>query len=312
MRVTAKFNLGLTSAQVDFLDVDVFEDNRLFVDPAAIAIAAAAGDPWARSADKRICDFFDFILKCLPAPKLHTVGEEALSQFHEPRETRLGMSKSGFDGAGTGPELGQRMWKALLGNPLCTVGVALLKRVEDIALFVDDVSNDRISDLTTRIIVEDLIQFTQDQMKLYPGLAASSAKHTIQVWDPLGTAWTTMRADLPHVSRPGHTDKPLLLVPKRAAHIGLRMSPRGFWGIEAITAIQKDEAWVDGANKTKLPTKKSIKSRPAVKDIRPTNAKETLRIWQRDKKSLVESYRAYVASKYAPLTNSQIKAKTGG
>ena len=46
-------------ASLDFADVQVGTDNRLFVDPARIHLAALAGYSWAMEADALIQSFFN-------------------------------------------------------------------------------------------------------------------------------------------------------------------------------------------------------------------------------------------------------------
>lgn len=44
-------------AELDFADVNVGRDNRLFVDPSRIHLAALAGNAWAKEADLLITSF---------------------------------------------------------------------------------------------------------------------------------------------------------------------------------------------------------------------------------------------------------------
>jgi hypothetical protein len=310
VKVTDHYKLGLASADVPFVDVNVLRDTRLFVDPSAIRVESQKNYPWAERAEKNIQDFFDQVLKCLANPALHKQGEDSLAEFHEPRETRLGMSATGFDGRGASREIGERIWKSLLTNPLCATNVALLKRLEDIALFVDDVSNDRISDLTTRIIIEDLIAFTQIQMQLHRGLSADTISTSIQTWDASANTWSATTFTLPRVVIPGKSDTALILVPKKLVHIGLRMNAGGFWSIEAIGAVQKDEAFVSEDGRVIKSNKDDLKKRPELSKIRPTNINQTERIWTRDQRSLIESYRSHVDRTFEPVSEDKIETKT--
>lgn len=302
--------MGRASTDVSFVDVNVLLDNRLFVDPSAIRVGASNRNRWATAAYASLREFFDEILVCLADPALDAQGRNALAEFHEPRETRLGMSKNGFDGAGSSAEIGERIWQTLLTNPVCAVSVALLKRIEDLALFVDDVADDRISDLTTRIIIRDLVAYTRRQMQKYPTLALAPIEHTIQVWDVVAKAWTTETFTLPRVVRAGKPDSALILVPKKFVHIGLRMNPTGFWSIEAIGAVQHDRTKFDENGKTvSKPRKQDLKQIPEFEAIRPTNTNQTIRIWERDQVSLVENYRAYVDRAFEPVTQTQMDTR---
>jgi hypothetical protein len=310
MKVTDHYKLGTTSADVPFVDVNVLRDTRLFVDPSAIRVESQNGYTWAERADKSIKVFFDQVLLCLGDRALHEQGMNSLAEFHEPRETRLGMSATGFDGRGASREIGERIWNSLLTNPLCAKNVALLKRLEDIALFVDDISSDRVSDLTTRIIIEDLIAFTQIQMGLHRGLSADTISTSIQTWDVSTNTWIAKSFTLPRVLIPGRPDTALILVPKRLVHIGLRMYAGGFWSIEAIGAVQDDEAVVLENGRTIKSNKDELKKRPELRKVRPTNISQTERIWLRDERSLIESYRTHVDGSFEPVSDEQIEKKT--
>lgn len=308
--VISYFQLHKTQADVAFVNVNVTRDNRLFVDPFAITMQAASGIPWASTASRKMTSFFDRVLECIADTALHLEGEKSLSTFAEPKETRLGMAATGFDGSGTGPIIGRRMWRALLGSPLCSQDVGVLCLIEHIAIYVDDVSNDRISDLTTRIVAEELIGFTQDQMAIHPELNQHSAFHSVEVWDAPTSSWVPRPALLPFAPDADGILKPLLLVPKNAVHLGLRLNPRGFWGMEALTAIQMDECRPDKKGVLRpITTKEALKQRPDLRAIRPTNASQTLRILYRDGRSLVDSYSTEIGRKYAPLSESELERR---
>ncbi|MGY4857716.1 hypothetical protein [Cryobacterium sp. AP23] len=308
--VISHFNLDKTQSEVDFLNVNVTTDSSLFVDPFAVAMHASSGVPWATTAHRKLNSFFDRVLDCIADPDLHAEGERSLSTFAEPKETRLGMAEKGFSGSGTGPIIGQRMWRALLGSPLCAPGVEVLRLIEHIAIYVDDVSNDRISDLTTRITVEELIAFTHDQMAIHPGLNVGAEFHPVEVWDAPTALWIPRITTLPFAPNAEGVLKPLLLVPKKAVHLGLRLNPRGFWGMEALTAIQMDDCRPDKRGILRpTTTKETLKKRPDLRAIRPTNTSQTMRIFHRDGRSLVENYSAEIGRKYDPLSDSELERR---
>jgi hypothetical protein len=89
------------SGQLEFLDVDVATDNRLFIDPHAVRIERGPS-PFAGQARKCITSFFDEVLNCVISPGRSETerGLDLLQHFNEPKETRLGLSKEGTDGRG--------------------------------------------------------------------------------------------------------------------------------------------------------------------------------------------------------------------
>lgn len=306
MRVTKRFGI---SGPVEFLDVHVGKDNRLYVDPSAIRHAAKAGDPWAQGAYQSLARFFDEVLRRLRDPILHGDGESMLSEFHEPPETRLGMSRNGFHGSGTSREIGERIWAAIKDNPLCLIHVPILKRIEHLPMFVDDLSNDRVSDLTSRIIFEELVSFTLDQVKKHPSISLGSPRK-YQVWNQSKGMWSTKTYALPDAGT--SKDEPLLLVPKRAVYHSLRMSNRGYWAVPVIGAVQDSQTTTSGNGKPNAPTKKSLKERDDLREnIRLTNQVWTEREWTQRRTNLLERYEEFVDAKFVPLDDAEILKRLG-
>ncbi|MET9495744.1 hypothetical protein [Streptomyces sp. NPDC006552] len=306
--MTGHFSIA---APVDFVDVHVDRDNRLYVDPSAIRFWAKNRDAWASEAYASICEFFDRFLERMLSSSTaqNQSAREMLWQFHEPRETRLGMSAEGFDGSGAGEEIGDAIWTSLKDNPLCTLRVPILKRLEDIPLFVPEIANDRVSDLTTRLIFRDLAKFTNDQMEKHPSLKASAGEAEFQVWEATSGSWGKEEITLPHVKIPGDEKRrPLLLVPKIAVHRNLRMSHGKYWEGEILGSIQDDlTAYING--KPVAPTKKDLKRRDAYRHKRPLNVERTHEIWTRDNFNLLEAYRERVDSTYEPLSDDEIEER---
>lgn len=80
-------------AELDFADVNVGRDNRLFVDPSRIHLAALAGNAWAKEADLLITSFFDALYTAAAQKDTATVCS-LLRACGEINETQLGMSRS--------------------------------------------------------------------------------------------------------------------------------------------------------------------------------------------------------------------------
>jgi hypothetical protein len=150
--------------------------------------------------------FFDAVALCATAPtgSLDRItGRALLQRFGEPRETRLGLAKAGFDGHGGAEGIGASIWHAFTHDLRALVDVAVLGHVEDIPLFVEGVDRDITSDLTTRIIFGPLAAFTVEMMNRYPqfrapGMRVVSVRR--QVWDPVGSKWGVRDVELPAVA----------------------------------------------------------------------------------------------------------------
>lgn len=306
VRVTADF--GITGP-TDFVDVHVDRDNRLFVDPSAIRVAARNGDVYGKSADASLTAFFDNVLQHLrsTAPAIHRQGEANLQNFGEVAATRLGLSKRGTNGHGAAGKLGTRMWDELLLNPLCQRAIATLKYVEDIPLFVDGIDKDITSDLTVRIILEVLENFTADMMLKHPEFVTrrSTVTMSIQYWDHAGNRWNEKSMTLPAAD-----GKPLLLIPKSFVNYKIQMTYGQYYQVPLLEYIKWENpvSVVKGKKSVLRPrfTKKQLRTRPGLSRSRETTREQTARIYKKDRTDVLGDYRTKQQSSFIPLTDDQL------
>lgn len=59
MRVSQKYSLGVPQAALDFVDIDVSRDVRLFVDPGSLL---PIGSPWAAECRSLLQHYFHTVL----------------------------------------------------------------------------------------------------------------------------------------------------------------------------------------------------------------------------------------------------------
>lgn len=240
---TVKQYFGITGA-VPFLNVDVDNDNYRFVDPFKIRMGLG---PTSFAAAANVCtsSFFNEVTSTVVStkPAHRRRGLDLLQHFEEPRETRLGMSKFGFDGHGGAGGVGQIIWDALDGDAAFLVRVGVLHQIEDIPLFVEGIGNDITSDLTTRVIFEPLVDFTNDCVSKFPQLTGGTGlkQVTRQVWDPFSSTWVPKKVILPTVD-----GKPLLLVPEESTTHNLLLNAGRLYDTELLTHVQTERAVLEG------------------------------------------------------------------
>lgn len=111
----------------------------------------------------RIEAFWGELIKAVRAND-HFEVDELLSGLSEPHETRLGYSFSKHSGNSVGDKLKPKIIDAIRRNKAVRTGV--LSHFCDVELFIEDIGCDRISDITTKIIKEVLIEYTQEQCVL--------------------------------------------------------------------------------------------------------------------------------------------------
>jgi len=95
MRVSEYYNLNRTQAELDFVDVDVFGDVRVFVDPRALRLLDSE---WGAECRSLIQNCFSAIIDSLSSGD-EREARRILSALREPNETHLGLSQAhGTDG----------------------------------------------------------------------------------------------------------------------------------------------------------------------------------------------------------------------
>jgi hypothetical protein len=238
-RVSEFYGIDANQGDLDFIDVDVVADTRLFVDPRALRILAET-DQWALACCELLRDFFDCVLQVVKAGD-ETKGLELLRGLREPNDTRLGLSRKEADGNAIGRKLAKKIWNNLAKSEAAHSG--LLEDLEDSALLIERIATDRISDITTNVIRGPLIAFTQEMCEKYPQITAETVPAGL-IWDDDDHCWLRdVREDLP-VPR----GRPLLLVPKSILRAKLDFDPGDYYG-HAVNWLQ---GWELGQRNSEL------------------------------------------------------------
>lgn len=289
---------------VPFLDVDVTVDNRLFLDPCAVRLQHPS-NLFAAQANRATESFFAEVVRCALSPSVpdRNRGLDLLQHFTEPWETRLGLAEKGFQGHGGAEDVGSAIWEALVTDVYAFVRVGLLRQIEDIPLFVDGIDRDITSDITTRIVYEALTDFTASIIDTFPQFRAEP-HHTVeverQIWDSGTLGWTTKKVTLPLVD-----DKALLLIPRDWARPTLLMSAGRYYDTSVLSYAQDLQAVTTNEGKVLKTPKRVLRLQDDLSRTRETNLQLTLRAHHRNE-NLIAQFKAFVASRYEPLTDEEI------
>lgn len=298
MRVTEHYNI---TGPVPFVDVQIERDNLLFTHPTAIR--NDLGSALAASAKSRVESFTAEVLRCRASPHAadQAKGLRLLkSGLNEPNETRLGYTRYGSQGHGWGPGLGSYLWKSLR-NPLCRDG--LLTGLDELPVFIPGVGQDLISDMTTRLVFPELIEYTLQMAVQYPAMTRDLRQASFTVWDPITCDWVTIQDVLPFVG-----GRQLLLVPNGWVAHKLLMAPRPYYNRFATTSVQEERIrYVNG--KADMPLKRDLhKEFP---DVRGLNVSQTLKAADKGT-NLIELYTEFVDEHYEAMDAFELLRKTAG
>jgi hypothetical protein len=297
LRVSAKYSIP---TPVPFVDVHVEKDNRLFIDPSAIRNGT---DARSRRAHNLIVDFFTEVLRLRASTSTadHVTGQSLLYKLHEPNQTRLGMSAKGVGGRAFGPGLADELWDILGSNPAAQS--AVITRLEHLPLFIEGVGPDLISDLSTRIIFDELADFTHDMMVAHPRLAGATSVDTIDIYDPTAKTWAAKNYTLPFVA-----PHQLLLVPKEWVFWRLLMEPTPFYNRFSTETVRIERGQWGDDDKFHGPSKEALNREfPARRQL---NIDQSVKYKEEQDRDLVREYERYVDENFDPLSDDEIEART--
>jgi hypothetical protein len=234
MRVTNFFRLNKSQAELDFIDVDVTRDTRLFIDPYAIEIR---DDPFSERLKEHITSFFQALIDAIKANDQARLAA-LTSHLSEPEETFLGMSKGAPAGRGVGRGQANQIISALRNSRAVQTG--LLTDLAEAELFIEGISSDKLSDLTTNLIRGPLNDYTAAQCALL-GIKTNRVAMPA-AWNPEKLRWESAYADIPIVS-----GKKVLLVPKSIVRIKLSLDSQEFYNNYILEFLKSEELNSNGS-----------------------------------------------------------------
>ncbi|WP_284528040.1 hypothetical protein [Microbacterium sp. T2.11-28] len=235
VRVSEFYRLGITQPSLEFVDVDVTGDTRVFVDPHAFTTMES---DWARECVSLLQDFYGELLAAVRASH-RARAMYLLGRLGESNEAHLGLSSAQARGSGVATGIAADIYDALGMSSAVVSGI--LSEVQETVLFVDGVGHDRVSDMTINIIRSQLIKFTQDVCSLY-GIPMVQRLDSGWMWDRRTQSWVTDHVDLPM------PNGKLLLVPLAVVRKSPTFDPGDYLSHFVLPYLQQVE--LDSAHST--------------------------------------------------------------
>lgn len=237
--ITKYFNFDDDDNDIPFVNVRVDTDTQLYLDPYMFEICAYAGQ-YAREAKACLEDFMSTILQAVVSDFLdeQSHGKSILQNFNEPREIRLGESKNGYNGKGSGEHFCGEIWEALTTDLRFFIDVGILRRLSVLPIYIKNFDRDRMSDMTAGIIRGVLADFTEEMIRKFPQFSAgdhSLVRHTLQVWDRDRHQWANREVELPQAD--GY---PLLLIPKEWVSPRVELRSSRFYDVTVRGHLQDE------------------------------------------------------------------------
>jgi|SRR5215211_3543918 len=229
MRVSQFYRLGRTQAALDFVDVDVVTDTPVFISPKALTMLPSEfGDECVHL----VQSFFQTVLELIRSGR-NEEAQRLLRHLREPNETRLGLSKGKARGRALGSGSAHDVWEALSQSEAAKSG--LLEDLEDTVLMIEGISADIVSDMTTNLIREPLIGYTQ-RMCEHHRIPVNVGVDSGALWNSRDKGWFSKFVDLP-IARGNR----LLLVPKAIVRTHLDYDAGEYFRHFLLTRMQQAE-----------------------------------------------------------------------
>ncbi len=248
--------LGHNPEKVEYLDLQLNGDTEKYVDPNMIEYLAdrSKGDlqVLSKQANTQIYSFFNQIIKILKSDeneqKKRIEMNNLFSFFQEPQHLNLGISLEGNTGKGTTAEelVKTFMREDVVSLILDESGLTIPQKTPLFPYFADD----KLSDLTSNIIMNVIIEFNKKIVVLYPEMSSylSSVNEEYNYYSN-GT-WKQMRHK-PFI----FSEKKVLFIPKDFATYKQTSSLSLLIRTILVEAIEKDKI---KNNREKRKTKKEF------------------------------------------------------
>jgi hypothetical protein len=222
------FNISKSQPELDFVDVSLTTDNRLFVDPFALSQKL---DRWSQDAHHTLVTFFQRIVDDIRSGH-EDEARGLLLHLREPNETRLGYSAHRPQGAGIGNMQAEELLRALSDSAAVRTG--FISSLEETELMIEGISFDKISDLTTNIIRAHLVEYTHDQCELHNVARQETAL------PPCFNA-DTMQWESRYFELPAHRHSPIVLVPKSIVRRSPAYDHQKYYQHFVLNFLQREE-----------------------------------------------------------------------
>ena len=218
---------------LDFADIRVGKDNRLFIDPYRVHLAALDGNAWAKKADTLIDSFFHVLLAAASQKDYSAIRSLISNTCGEINDTQLGFSSDKPCGNGASCNLIFPAIQQMIDQDLFAQGLVI--DMADIAIWAPGIGPDHLSDWVTNIIWPVLYEFTQSQLLKY-ALPREPSQHAMRLaWHLSSTSWENTNYE-PYSCNGHH----ILLCPKKFLHQKLLLSTEDFLAKQILTYRQKE------------------------------------------------------------------------
>lgn len=187
-------------ALIDFVDINVRDDQKLFIDPCLLSLNR---NDWCNNAEVIVNSFFDEFYKAYREDNYRR-KIELLAHSREVNCTKLGYG-NGVNGHGNTAEGLSKVFKGL---EKLIKDINSISNVIDLPVLIYGFNEDGLSDMITNIIHKQLNDYTLAQISLYGKYPNSEDE--FYTWDISSKTWVLIKEPCYE-----YNGKKILLTPKR-------------------------------------------------------------------------------------------------
>jgi hypothetical protein len=192
----SSYNLDYKNPEFDFLNINLDEDTRLFVD--AYAMFRSSNQHMKLGHETlRI-----FMAETILGLKNYLQDPKVINSlwvpkcFAEPKGTGIGLAKNGHKGRGSNEVKCGQIITALRHSKAVETGE--LEDLEELLLVIEGIGSDTISDITINIAKKHFIEYTQEKCKKF-NIPLNTTKEKIRYFCPIDKQWKSDKFELPHL-----------------------------------------------------------------------------------------------------------------
>ncbi len=254
----AYFDLDIHShTQIGFVDVPVDTDIGLYLDPTLIE---AGSDTFSRWCATSIDSFFTAVFQACAAEDKETLLH-LLNHSAEPNESHLGSSQRRSMGRGASLGILYPVFSDLIRQRLFAQGAVTVPN--DICVLAPNFAADRMSDLLTNILRNQLSEFTIDQCRKL-GIPMEGVRRGY-CWEEADGAWARRSWPCPVAY-----GKPVLLIPQTFVSRNYHLGTDSYIREQLLTYLQREHLlnlsplchrrlYKDGTTRIVKPTKEEVR-----------------------------------------------------
>lgn len=232
-------------SEIDFVDVVLSPDTKLFLDPCLIEMST---DVWSTQAQRSISSYFDCFYSLYRQRASNSIKIELFQHAHEINATKLGYG-SGHNGKAKTPE-GMLVTFSPIES-LFQNGIDL-RYASDLPIFIRNFAEDCLSDMLTNILFKMLSDFTIEQCRKH-NVELHPIPKEYHYWDIETSTWQPYRGECLLAD-----GKVILLVPKHFVRQRYYFNTTQYFQRVILGKLQENESWVDASGKQQKPSKDDL------------------------------------------------------